>query len=571
MNRSAVGPLKDGLSTTSNNSEMANILNSFFSSVFTQEEDFSIPQPLITFNGDQLCDFTVSSSEVENKLKSLSSGAPGPDLISSKLLNEMSNALAEPIYIIFNKSIHEGKSPTDWKCADITPVFKKGSKGDAGNYRPISLTSILCKVFESFMKEILLTHLLSNNLLRSSQHGFLPGKSTTTNLIEYLDILTQHIDCGKPVDVIYLDFAKAFDKVPHKRLLVKLKALGVAGKFLSWIGDWLSDRKQRVVLNGQCSDWCEVLSGVPQGSVLGPILFLVYINDMDCVLDAASTILFKFADDSKLLKYIESEIDHTKLHAEINSIFQWCEDWGMLLNYEKCKVLHFGHSNPCYDYVIDGFAPAGHVVGATDEEKDLGILIHKSLKPSSQCAAAAKKANQILGQMARSFTYRNKTWIRLYKTYVRPHLEYAIQSWCPWTKADIECLERVQRRAVSMVSGLGDISYDSKLSVLGLPSLEARRLRGDLLLVWRNISGNLGTDQSWFKLVGKRLSMVTRNTGALNLVKPQFNLEIRKHFYTVRAVDAWNSLPYDVQSSEDINTFKNLFDSWLCERDNLSV
>ena len=153
--------------------------------------------------------------------------------------------------MIFNKSISEGKVPDDWKCANITPVFKKGPKGKPGNYRPISLTSILCKVFESFMKDLLLNHLISNNILRLSQHGFLPGKSTTTNLIEYLDALTQHLDYGNAVDVIYLDFAKAFDKVPHKRLLVKLDAIGVGGNVLSWIDDWLTGRVQRVVRNSE--------------------------------------------------------------------------------------------------------------------------------------------------------------------------------------------------------------------------------------------------------------------------------------------------------------------------------
>ena len=470
-----------------------------------------------------------------------------------------------PVAMIFNKSIAEGKAPSDWKCANVTSIFKKGSKCNPGNYRPISLTSILCKVFESFMKDLLIEHLLSNNILRLSQHGFLAGRSTVTNLIEYLDALTKHLDSGHAVDVIYLDFAKAFDKVPHRRLLVKLEAIGVSGNFLSWIEDWLTDRVQRVVLNGKCSKWTKVLSGVPQGSVLGPILFLIFINDIDCALDATSTILFKFADDSKLLQPVGSEIDRKKLQDAVNSLHKWCLDWGMMLNLDKCKVMHFGHNNPLYSYVIGGYAPGGHVIEETVEEKDLGVLIHNSGKPSAQCAAAAKKANQVLGQMARAFSYRDTTWVRMYTTYVRPHLEYAVQAWSPWLKADIDCLEDVQRRAIKMVSGLHSSSYLDRLKEVGLTTLEARRARGDMLLTWRAMSGNLCIDQdNWFASCEPNEQMVTRHTaGAGNLVKPRYNLDVRKNFFTVRAVDRWNSLPNNIRASPTINQFKNAYDSYL--------
>ena len=361
----------------------------------------------------------------------------------------------------------------------------------------------------------------------------------------------------------YLDFAKAFDKVPHQRLLVKLKAIGVTGMFLSWIEDWLTDRVQRVVLNGKCSKWTKVLSGVPQGSVLGPILFLVFINDIDCALDAATTILFKFADDSKLLQPVATESDRQRLQEAINSLHKWCLDWGMMLNLGKCKVMHFGHNNPHYSYVIDGYAPAGHIVEATSEEKDLGVLLHNSGKPSVQCAAAAKKGNQVLGQMARAFTYRDQTWVRLYMTYVRPHLEYAVQSWNPWLKADIECLENVQKRAIKMVSGLRSSSYLDRLKEVGLTTLEARRARGDMLLTWRMQSGNLDVENSWFTLCEPNEQMVTRHSTVGNLVKPRFNRDIRKNFFTVRAVDQWNSLPSNIKSSPTINQFKEAYDKFI--------
>ena len=377
---------------------------------------------------------------------------------------------------------------------------------------------------------------MSNNLLKLSQHGFLPGKSTVTNLIDYLEVLTQHLDQGK-----------------------------VAGMFLAWIEDWLTNRSQRVVLNGHYSEWTQVLSGVPQGSVLGPILFLIFINDIDCVLDATSTILFKFAaDDSKLLKVIEGEIDRDKLQDDINALHKWCSDWGMMLNLDKCKVLHCGHNNPCYSYVIDGYAPAGHVIAGTDEEKDLGVIIHKSVKPSRHCAEAAKKGNMVLGQMARAFTYRDKTWVRLYTTYVRPHLQYAVQAWCPWLQADVECLEKVQRRAVNMVSGLQGTSYEERLSELGLTTLAERRARGDMLLMWRARSGSLNMDpDQWFTAYNNSGIATRQNSGVGNVVKPRANREIRRNFFTVRTVDTWNSLPAAVKCSKTINNFKINYDDHM--------
>ena len=204
------------------------------------------------------------------------------------------------------------------------------------------------------------------------------------------------------------------------------------------------------------------------------------------------------------------------------------------------------------------------MIASTDEEKDLGVIIHKSAKPSRHCAEAAKKGNMVLGQMARAFTYRDRTWVRLYTTYVRPHLEYAVQAWCPWLQADIECLEKVQRRAVNMVSGLQGTSYQERLTELGLTTLAERRIRGDMLLMWRVRSGNLNIDpDQWFTPFNMPVITTRRNAGVGNVMKPRANREIRKNFFTVRSVDVWNSLPAGVKASKTINEFKVNYDNHM--------
>ena len=243
------------------------------------------------------------------------------------------------------------------------------------------------------------------------------------------------MDEGSPVHVIYLDFQKAFDKIPHQRLILKLKSHGMGHSIINWIEQWLTDRKQRVVVDGEVSSWKSVLGGVPQGSVLGPILFLVYINDLE---ERVACSILKFADDTKLFRKTKEIGDKQHLQDDIYKFVKWSEKWQMLFNFAKCKCLHIGPGNAGINYEM-----GGTILSKTVKEKDLGVTMNANMKVSEQCRIAESKGNQVPGMIRRNITNKeNSLIVTLYKAIVRPHLEYAIQTWNPHLRKDIYMLEK---------------------------------------------------------------------------------------------------------------------------------
>ena len=353
--KETVGPLKDSAGNVLTDDKLtADLLNKYFVSVFTKEDLSTIPEPEKVFIGNSITKglnkIQISEEIVLKKLVELNvNKCVGVDDLHPKLLYELRYELLKPLCTLFSLSVETALIPQDWRDANVTPLFKKGSRNMAENYRPISLTSIIGKILESIIKDNIVKHLDKFNLIADSQHGFRKGRSCLTNLLDFMEVVTHHLDEGQPVDLVYLDFAKAFDKVPFCRLFKKLEAHGIGEQVLQWIKKWLYGRRQRVSVNKTLSEWGEVTSGVPQGSVLGPVLFLVYINDIDLGLISK---LSKFADDSKLCKNICTEADREALQQDLDRLDEWSQQWQMKFNVDKCSVIHIGHKNKQYNYKL---------------------------------------------------------------------------------------------------------------------------------------------------------------------------------------------------------------------------
>jgi hypothetical protein len=551
--RDGIGPLRWKDKMVEDSLEMARVFNEYFGSVFTREDSSNIPEVNTEAQNEVLSDIEITEEMILKAINQMKKNkAAGVDGFGTTFVKGCSEGLMEPLVQLMRGSFENTIVPEDWKRANVSVIFKKGDKKNPANYRPVSLTSNVGKIMEKIIKEEIVKLLEKNQSIRDSQHGFRNKRSCLTNLLTFMEKVAEDLDSGEVVDVVYLDFQKAFDKVPHLRLIAKLEEIGVKGRVLKWIKEWLQGRKQRVVINGEASEWEDVLSGIPQGSILGPLLFLIYINDIDCGI--ISNIL-KFADDTKIYGKVGTSRGIEELRKDLETLCKWSEKWQMKFNIAKCKVMHIGAKNSGAEYKMKD-----EKLDEIIEEKDLGVIISSSLKVGKQCAKAASKGNQILGLIKRTFISKQKSiMLNLYKSLVRPHLEYCIQAWRPHLVKDICILEKVQKRATRMIEECIGKSYTERLQFLGLTTLETRRTRADMLEVYKILNGFEGIrENSFFKV------HCTNTRGhSKKLYKERVNKDVLKFSFGNRVVDQWNTLPDEVIKATSINSFKNRIDNYL--------
>jgi len=517
----------------SDDTAKANILNDYFVSVLTDEPPLDsnmLPTEPLT---QRLSELHVTQEDIRKKLQQLKANkASGPDNVNVNVLRQCLD-LDAPLTLLFNQSLNSGNLPSDWTDAHVTPLFKKGSRSSCKNYRPVSLTSQIVKILERIILDRINITLKANHFIKGCQHGFQQKASCTTQLLECMEDWTRDYDNKKSTDIIYLDFAKAFDKVPHQRLLKKLQNAGIEGKVQGWIRNFLTKRRQKVVLRNGMSQWRRVKSGVPQGSILGPTLFLIYVNDLP---DSVTSSIKMFADDAKAYKSICSLADCQVLQNDLDHLADWSKKWPVEFNETKCVVLRLKKAIQ-FTYNLNSVE-----LQEVENQKDLGVYISNTLHPRHHIKTIVSSAFQRLGLVKRCFTNHSPNNIStLFKSIVRPVLEYGSPVWSPWHNKDIELLEKVQARCNKICS------VDLKL-----PSLKSRRNQTDLIEVYKYVHGMYKTPADTFF----DFSQCSLGGHHLKLAKSYSRTDLRKHFFSNRVVDKWNCLPEDVVSAPSLNRLK---------------
>ena len=468
---------------TNNDSHKANLLNEYFASVFTNEPHGNIP--ILETRTEKEMEYNIiSDDEIALLLKNMDGNkSPSPDGYHPCFIKELADFIIEPIGIIFRNSMESGTIPSQWKEARVSAIYKKGNKKLAGNYRPVSITSVLCRILEKLIRNQIVEYMQSENLLSDLQFGFIKGRSTSLQLLNIMNDWTCAIENSNSSDCIYLDYQKAFDTVPHKRLISKLYAYNIDEKIINWIKYYLSERKQYVEINGQKSEWQKVTSGIPQGSVLGPLLFLIYINDLP---DGITSTIYMYADDTKLYREIKSPDDHQILQNDLSKLCTWSKKWLLKFHPKKCSCLTIGKKleSPSYSYDL-----SSHIIEQVKSIKDIGVTMDSELSFDEHINIKIDTANKIVGIIRRSYRYLNcESFLPLYKCLVRSHFDYAVSVWDPYKVKHITDIEDVQRRATKLIPEIKKLCYPERLKKLNLPTLAYRRIRGQMIEVYKIIN-----------------------------------------------------------------------------------
>ena len=550
----------------------ANLFNDYFCEQFSQSSnyDIHIEYP----SNDSFKDFKINFRTVRSILKSLNANKSfGPDGISGKILKKCAFSLAYPLSLLFNLSYNCGQIPQEWKLANVVPVHKKGDKSCVENYRPISLTCLIMKVFERCISDELLSVCLDR--IHSSQHGFLPGKSCTTQLIPFIDNLALSLNNSNRTDVIYFDFAKAFDSVNHDIILHKLKfSFGIDGTMLKFILNYLQGRKQRVVVDQSMSLETNVLSGVPQGSILGPLLFVLFINDMHLVVSPGTNIAL-YADDTKIWRQISNDIDSDILNKDIDALNMWASNNLMRFHPKKCKVISVAHKDkgfstlPFYNYP---YVIGVEILDYCEYEKDLGIHVHERLQWSMHYSSLLAKATQQFNLLRRTchFVKNQKHKRALYLTMVRSIFEHGSVLWSPSALSIMDKFEAIQKRSVKWILNEQFYSYSSeyyiqKLMDLDILPLAQKFVLNDMILFYKILNNQVPVSlPSYITVRSNTRSCRHGSTYGIDmeLVSQPIKNVFGRSFFP-RCISTWNNLSSETKESENIDIFKQSIKTYL--------
>ncbi len=544
-----IGDLNIAGNIISDDKHKAEALNNQFQSVFTHEGNSTLPDMARSPHGE-IPKLTITLKGVLDQLSKINiSKSQGPDGIPPWFLNRYASHLAPVIHDIFQSSVDSGQVPNTWKEANVTAIFKKGSRAETSNYRPISLTPVVSKLLEHIIHSHIMKHLEQHHILTDHQHGFRAKRSTETQLIQTIHDISKSLDEKKSVDMAILDFTKAFDKVPHKRLIHKLKHYGITGPISSWINSFLTGRTQQVVINGSKSTSTQVISGVPQGTVLGPLLFLLYINDLP---DNLSSTVRLFADDCLLYSPIKTDQDTSVLQNDLLKLEKWQHTWLMKFNPTKCYTMTIASRKPTPNL----YTFCGQQLKSVESHCYLGIHISNTLNWTIQSNSVTKKAQQTLGMIRRNLN-KCPTQIKsiAYTTLVRPILEYASASWDPHCLRNIKLIERTQRQAARFCKNnysrepgtvtqlLKDLQWDT---------LQSRRKTQRLSILYK-MEHNL-IDIPLDQYIKRNTRCSRKHNKQLVQIRHSTNI-FGNSFFPV-TIKEWNSLPPNIVSSTSLNSFQ---------------
>ena len=551
-----ISDLKDEQNTlTSDPVKKAKLVHNQFDSVFSDDAKKITP---VLEKEDRLPSMKPIKVTHNGILKLLLNIDPnkavGPDQVPGHFLKLCAHEIADIYVVLFQASLDQGIVPPDWKIANIVPLFKKGDKSLPENYRPISLTSLSCKVLEHVVHTNIMAHLDKHKVLDDAQHGFRKLRSCVSQLIITINDFATCLQNHLQIDAILLDFSKAFDKVDHEILLAKLEHLGIRNSLLDWSRSFLIGRSQRVVVEGMESDPTRVRSGVPQGTVLGPLFFLIYINDISKGLSIGTTLKL-FADDSLLYRIIRTPLDSQILQNDLNKLQLWSENNKMEFHPGKCQLLRITNK---IKKINGPYQILNTPIMEVDSAKYLGVVIDKNLSWKPNHIATIKKCNSTLAFLKRNLSSSPKfVKDRCYTALVRPKLEYACAVWDPHHKDQIRDLEKVQKRGARFVTnnyvmetGNSQLNLDN----LNWPKLQVRRLQNKLTLFQKARLNQVHIPTDHLNLRQTR----TRQGGTGQTYdRPFSNIDAHIYSFFPQATALWNSLPQELRSTKDLDTFSS--------------